>query len=207
MGEIGISILDSEITNIKSVLAEIRSLSLKSIHIDVLDTSFTDNISFGPSIVNQILACDSGFDFNVHLMVSSPIPIFDALDSKRISRVIIHAEIPNLGKALAHIGTESSVGIALSPGTGVEAIRGFDVDFVLVMGVKPGRGGQEFLSNTPEKVRRLKEMGLKVGVDGGVSLRTVQDIKHADYFVVGSAYFNSRDKKSFLETFMSEIGE
>ncbi len=201
--EIGISILDADILNLRTDLEVMKSLCIKNIHIDIMDTSFTENISFGPSIVNKVLEHD--FVFDVHIMLKNPLNILKCLNVKRINRVIVHAEINNLAHVLSMCKEYCSVGVAVNPETSLEVLDNIYPEFVLVMCVKPGFGGQSFQNECVEKVKTLAAKGVCVGVDGGINLRTIDLVREADYFVVGSAFFRSQDKKSLMEELYKQI--
>lgn len=203
--QIGISILNSDIFDLDSELALVRQAGVRHVHIDIMDTSFTDNISFGPSIVNCILE-KYDFVFDVHLMVRSPLPVLKLLNLKRIDMVLIHAEAEDVCSVLRWCAEHAvSVGIAVNPETPLDAVLGFASRFVLIMCVKPGFGGQAFRQECVAKIKALKRNGFVVGVDGGINAETIGLASDADYFVVGSAFFNSRNKKAFVQSLYSRI--
>lgn len=203
--QIGISILNSDILDLDSELALVRQSGIRHVHIDIMDTSFTDNISFGPSIVNRILE-KYDFAFDVHLMVRRPLPVLKLLDLKRIEMVLIHAEAADVCSVLRWCAEhEVNVGIAVNPETPLDAVLSFASRFVLIMCVRPGFGGQTFKQECVEKIKALKREGFVVGVDGGINAETIGLASSADYFVVGSAFFNSRNKKAFVQSLYSRI--
>lgn len=207
MGEkqIGISILNSNIFDLDSELAHVRQSGIRHVHVDIMDTSFTENVSFGPSIVNHVLE-RYDFVFDVHLMIKRPLPILKLLNLARIDTVFVHAEIDDARSVLrwcAERGT--SVGVAVNPETPLDAVRALAPSSVLVMCVKPGFGGQAFREECAAKVRVLKQDGFAVGVDGGINAETIGLASDADYFVVGSAFFSSENKEAFVQDLYNKI--
>jgi len=201
--EIGISILDADILNLRNDLELIKSLCIKNIHIDIMDTSFTENISFGPAVVNKVL--EFNFVFDVHIMLKNPLIILGSLNLERINRVIVHAEIDNLPDVLKKCKEYCSVGVAVNPETPLKVLDNVCPEFILVMCVKPGFGGQTFQKKCAEKVKTLATKNVNVGVDGGINAQTINFVREANYFVVGSAFFRSQDKKSFIEELYRQI--
>lgn len=204
--KIGVSILSSDILDIAGELEKIQDAGIKNIHLDVMDTSFTENISFGPSVINKIL--EHNFVFDIHMMLKNPLPILRQITLDRVEMVVIHAEIISPESVLQECrGLGVDVGIAINPETPLEAIEKWCPEFVLVMCVNPGFGGQAFMPECVHKVRALKQKGVTVGVDGGVNSKTIALVKDADYFVVGSAFFRTRDKKTLVQDLYRTIGQ
>eukprot|EP00866_Antonospora_locustae_P000154 jgi/Antlo1/154/486 len=203
--QIGISILNSDIFDIESELALVNQSGIHHVHIDIMDTSFTENISFGPSIVNHILE-KYDFVFDVHLMVRNPLPVLKLLNLKRIDTVFIHVEVDDVCNVLRWCAEhEVNVGVAINPETSLDVVLSFASRFVLIMCVKPGFGGQAFRQECVAKIKTLKRNGFVVGVDGGINAETISLASDADYFVVGSAFFNSKNKKAFVQSLYSRI--
>lgn len=203
--QIGISILSSDILDLGRELALVRQSGVRHVHIDIMDTSFTENISFGPSVVNCVLE-KYDFVFDVHLMVRNPLYILKLLNLKRIDMVFIHAEVDDVCGVLRWCAEhELNVGIAINPETPLDVVFGFASRFVLIMCVNPGFGGQAFRQECVAKIKALKRDGFVVGVDGGINAETIGLASDADYFVVGSAFFNSRSKKEFVQSLYSII--
>lgn len=202
---ISISILDSDLLNINQVLIDLKNEGIKNVHLDILDTSFVPNISFGPGLVNKILEFD--FIFDIHLMVENPILILDLLNLERVDTITVHYEIKNLTETLKYIKNHNKkIGLAVNPDTDIKKIPE-DVSRILIMTVHPGFGNQSFIERCVKKVEngRIDRSKYEIGVDGGINLSTISKVSHFDYIVIGSAYFKSKDKNEFIRKVNEKI--
>jgi ribulose-phosphate 3-epimerase len=172
------------------------------IHFDVMDGRFVPNLTVGP-IVLAALRKTTRVPFDVHLMIEDPLATLDQYLDAGAGRVAVHVEAePHLHRFAQHArGRGASPGVAINPGTSLatldEALH--FVDFVLVMTVNPGWGGQAFIAASFDRVSRLSESIRSVGskatiaVDGGVSLDNIAALTRAGacHFVAGSAVFSA----------------
>ncbi|KAK1351067.1 ribulose-phosphate 3-epimerase [Hamiltosporidium tvaerminnensis] len=202
MKEVSISILNCNLLDVNKELDNLETLGVEHLHLDILDTSFTENISFGPDFINQILERD--FIIDLHFMIENPLKILSKINLKRVYTVIIHQEInANKYDIFEYLRlNRCRSGIALNPETKAEEIEKYLplIDFVLIMTVNPGFGGQKFMKNCLEKIEKIKKMNknILIGVDGGVTCETIQMMKGVNQVVVGSYFFKSTDKKAVL---------
>lgn len=196
------SILSADFTRLGEDIKAVDNAGADWIHIDVMDGQFVPNISYGPIIVEAAKKV-TNLPLDVHLMIVTPdlrIPDFVSAGADLIS---VHAEAcTHLNRTLQFI-KESGVkaGVALNPATSLSTIEwSLDyLDFVLIMSVNPGFGGQKFIPSCVDKIRSLKKMidgrglDIRIQVDGGVNKSTVKDISAAgaDVFVAGSAIFGT----------------
>ena len=200
------SILNADLTQIDSEIARIASQS-DLIHLDVMDNIFVPNFTFDFQAASSIIkACPIGID--AHLMVADVDQIAPAYAELGCESVTIHAEvtrdIPGTLRAIRRAG--SRAGLALKPGTAIEDAAGFvdEVDMFLIMTVEPGFGGQTFMHEMMEKVRKTRAMiggrDIWLQVDGGVSPETICEAAEAgaDVFVAGSAVFRAEDPSSMI---------
>ena len=187
------SILSFDLPDLRSAVRTMEAAGAPIVHLDVMDGQFVPPITFGDSYV-KALRSSSGALFEAHLMVETPERQFEAFKAAGCGRIIFHAEASVHSHRLAQQLRDMQVspGIAINPGTPVEAVLPvLDlVDLVLVMTVNPGWGGQAFIQSALDKVRRLRSIRpeLDIEVDGGVDPHTLPIARAAgaDVFVVGS---------------------
>jgi ribulose-phosphate 3-epimerase len=200
MIELAFSILASDFAHLADEVAAAQRGGGTIVHIDVMDGHFVPNITFGPPMVKALRPITK-LPLDCHLMIEDPdayIPAFAAAGANMIS--VQQEACRNLHRTLQHI-TEHKVlpGVVINPATPVDTLIEVlpMVNFVLVMSVNPGFGGQQFLPLAVEKIAYLaalrKEMGLnfRIEVDGGVALDTVASVVQAgaELLVAGSAVF------------------
>jgi ribulose-phosphate 3-epimerase len=177
------------------------------LHVDIMDGHFVPNLTIGPPVVKSIRKV-TRLTLDVHLMISDPdeyAPVFIEAGADQVS---VHYEAAtHLDRTLRMIQSEGArAGVVLNPATPVAVLE--DVldlaDFVLIMSVNPGFGGQKFIPNALKKVRQLdalrKERGLRlpIEIDGGASLENVADLVRAgvNWVVAGSTIFHSGDPEA-----------
>jgi len=210
------SILSADFTRLGEELKHVENAGADWIHIDVMDGHFVPNITYGPIIVEACKRVTS-LPLDVHLMIENPdlsIPDFINAGADLIS---VHVEAcVHLNRTIQMI-KEAGVkaGVALNPATPIESVDWIleYLDFILIMSVNPGFGGQSFIPNSLEKITSIKKMitdrGLStlIQIDGGVSRNTIQEIAMAgtDSFVAGSAIFGSSDYKETIDIFREKI--
>ena len=177
------------------------------IHVDVMDGHFVPNITIGPPVVRAVKRVTS-LPIDVHLMISEPDRYLDAFVDAGADMISVHVEVlPHLHRTIAQIKKLGArAGVVLNPSTPVVAIEevAADVDFVLVMSVNPGFGGQSFIPHSIAKIRAVRALLDRVGnrapveVDGGVDLTTVADVvgAGAEILVAGHAVFGGGQAES-----------
>ena len=211
------SILSADFSRLGNEIKAVETAGADWIHADVMDGHFVPNITIGPLIVEAIRRVTS-LPIDVHLMIENPdnyIPAFAKAGASLIS-VQVEAGI-HLNRSVQLI-RECGVrpGVVLNPSTPVQTLEWIieDVDFVLIMSVNPGFGGQTFIKNSLDKVRTLRQLIQRknlttlIEIDGGVNEKTITDIAAAgvDAFVAGSAIFGSRDYQATINAFREKIG-
>ena len=212
------SILSTNYFNLESRLKTFDLNGIDFIHLDVMDGHFVDNLSFGPSAAAAIKS-KFNFEIDSHLMVSNPdkmIPKFIEAGSDWVS---FHVEVGDNPKTKENISLikkqNRKAGLVLNPDTPVEKVYPFlqEIDYVLLMSVFPGYGGQTFIPATIERVSQLKTRIREDGcdcliqVDGGINPSYIKPLKAAgaDLFVIGTFLFNSQDIAKTLTAIQNEI--
>ena len=211
------SILSADFSRLGKEIKAVETAGADWIHADVMDGHFVPNITIGPLIVEAIRRVTS-LPIDVHLMIENPdnyIPAFAKAGASLIS-VQVEASI-HLNRSVQLIREcGARPGVVLNPSTPVQTLEWIieNVDYVLLMSVNPGFGGQAFIKNSLDKVRTLRQLiqrkNLKtlIEIDGGVNETTIADIAAAgvDAFVAGSAIFGSRDYQATITGFREKIG-
>jgi ribulose-phosphate 3-epimerase len=198
------SILSADFARLGEEVRAVEAAGADWIHVDVMDGHFVPNITMGPLVVEAVRRVTQ-LPLDVHLMIAAPeryIPAFAAAGADWIS-VQVEACV-HLNRTIQLIReSKARAGVVLNPATPLSALELVlaEVDYILIMSVNPGFGGQAFIPNTLDRLRALKKMladrGVSplVEVDGGVNRNTIADIARAgaDVFVAGSAIFGRND--------------
>lgn len=198
------SILSADFARLGDEIARCEAGGADWIHIDVMDGRFVPNLSYGLKVIETCRRVTS-LPLDVHMMVVEPQNFFDDYAAAGANGLTIHAEAaPHLQRQLARIRELGCrAGVALNPSTPLVQVSEVlaDMDLLLVMTVNPGYGGQRFIPQSVDKVRRarlmLDEAGSRalIEVDGGINRETIGEVWRAgaDTFVAGHAVFAARD--------------
>ena len=209
------SLLSADFSRLAEEIATIEP-GADLLHLDVMDGHFVPNITIGPAIVK---ACrgSSKLPFDCHLMISEPQLYIEQFLAAGANLISIHFEAePHLQRALQLIWDGGArAGIAINPATPAEALTTAIefCDYVLVMTVNPGFGGQKFIEPVVGKIRQIarmiRERGLSVAieVDGGVDVSTAPRVVDAGatMLVAGSAVFGKPDRRGAMEAIRSAV--
>jgi ribulose-phosphate 3-epimerase len=204
MVEIVPSILSADFARLGEQVAELEQAGCRMLHVDVMDGHFVPNITIGPAVVASLRKV-TRLTLDVHLMITDPdryAPLFIEAGADQVS---VHQETcPHLNRTLRMIqGLGARAGVVLNPATPIgtlDEVLEF-VDYVLIMSVNPGFGGQAFIPQALGKVGRLaarrRERGLAfpIEIDGGVTMENVAEIVRAgaEWVVAGSHIFGAGD--------------
>jgi ribulose-phosphate 3-epimerase len=207
MIEIVPSILSADFARLADEIARVERGGAKMLHVDVMDGHFVPNLTIGPPVVECIRKA-TRLRLDVHLMIESPERSVQAYVAAGANSVSVHYEAcRHLDATLELIRAEGALaGVALNPATPVAVLEDvLDVaDYVLLMSVNPGFGGQKLIPYVLEKVRKLvilrreKKLALPVEIDGGVHRENLAGVVRSgcDWIVTGSAVFHSADPES-----------
>jgi ribulose-phosphate 3-epimerase len=201
------SLLSADFSRLADEVADVERAGADLLHLDIMDGHFVPNLTFGPAVVRAI-ASRSKIALDAHLMVTNPDALIDDLLAASVARIAVHVEVcDHLQRTLENIRTGgAAAGVAINPASALSLLEDALpwTDFVLVMSVNPGFGGQAFIPETLEKINRLREMAgggrLDIAVDGGVCLENVESLANAGAttLVAGSAIFGLDDRASAI---------
>jgi len=204
MVEILPSILAADFARLADEVAKVEAGGARIIHVDVMDGHFVPNLTLGPPLVKSLRKVTRSI-LDVHLMITDPdtfAPLFIEAGANQVS---VHQEVcAHLDRTLNLIRSlGAKAGVVINPATPVHTLEDvLDVaDYVLVMSVNPGFGGQEFIPRTLGKVRQLARMreerslDFAIQIDGGINLENLAEVVRAgcDWIVTGSSVFHTPD--------------
>lgn len=217
-GRIAPSILSADFTRLGEEVNAVAHAGADVIHVDVMDGHFVPNITLGPPVV-ACLDRATDLPLDVHLMIEAPERYIEAFRKAGADWISVHAEAcPHLHATVQQIKKAGArAGVALNPATPLSALDVVlgDLDFVLMMTVNPGFGGQKFLPSVLDKIRSLRRridaegLSVDIEVDGGIKIDNAAEVYDAggDVFVAGSAVFQSKDYKATLAALRGCIGQ
>ena len=203
--QIAPSILSADFAVLGEAVAAAERGGADLIHVDVMDGHFVPNITIGPPVVRSLKRI-ARVPLDVHLMITDPDRYIDAFANAGAAMISVHVEVlPHLHRtvhAIKALGVKA--GVVLNPSTPVIALEQIaaDVDFVLVMSVNPGFGGQSFIPRSELKVREVRALLDRAGntaapieIDGGIDQKTVARVVSAgaQILVAGNAIFGTAD--------------
>ena len=200
------SLLSADFSILKDQIDIVKTAGAKRLHIDCMDGHFVPNFTFGPFIVKAIRKL-TDLHLETHLMIDNPSNYFDDFIDAGSDTLIFHYEASdNVRSDLEKIKSKNiKCGLAIKPETSHEVLEEYlDIlDYILIMSVSPGFGGQGFIEDTLSKMKLINQMCIKynrrneimLGVDGGVNLTTIDRVYDTgvDVTVVGSGLYKAPD--------------
>jgi len=215
MAEILPSILSADFAHLGDQVKALEAAGARMLHVDVMDGHFVPNITIGPPVVASLRKA-TRLKLDVHLMIADPDRYAPKFIEAGADLVSVHQEAcTHLDRTLRMIRDEGArVGVVINPATPVGTLdEVLDlVDYVLVMSVNPGFGGQKFIPNALEKVKKLaqkrneRSLDFSIEIDGGVTRENVQEIVRAGvkWVVAGSSVFSGGDPANAFEELQRE---
>jgi ribulose-phosphate 3-epimerase len=216
--EIAPSILSADFANLARDIERVEAGGADLLHLDLMDGHFVPNLTIGPPVVAAIRQA-TRLTLDAHLMVSEPARLVEDLAKAGANWISAHVETdPHLARTLDLIQSRGmKAGIAINPGTSLSSLEELlpRADFVLIMSVNPGFGGQAFIPSALQKIRKLREIitsygySARIEVDGGIGLDNLDDVLDAgaDIIVAGSAIFKAAEGATAATRGMKEIAD
>ena len=204
------SILTADLSRLKEVIGEAEAAGVDWIHLDVMDGVFVPNLTFGPILVEAVRRV-TRLPLDVHLMIVNPERYLEDFARAGADVITVHFEAtPHAHRAVQKVKElGKKAGLAINPATPLSAFEALlpELDLALLMSVNPGFGGQKYIPQSTERLRRLKAMrdalnpACLIEVDGGVNRATVAEVYRAgaDVAVAGSALFNDKPVRENLK--------
>ena len=196
------SLLSANFTKLKEDIKIVEDAGVDRLHLDVMDGHFVPNLTFGPFIIKDIRKITTSH-LETHLMITDPHKYFDNYIDAGSDTLIFHYEAStDIERDLKHIqGRGVKSGIAINPDTDYKQLLNYKnhLDYILIMSVFPGFGGQSFIESTLDTMRFLKEntsdSNILIGVDGGVNIKTIDRVYDTgiDITIVGSGLYGAEN--------------
>ncbi|HMS34087.1 MAG TPA: ribulose-phosphate 3-epimerase [Ignavibacteria bacterium] len=204
------SLLSADFSDLKNQISELESAGADVLHCDIMDGSFVPNISFGAKIVSDINKI-TDLPLDVHLMINNPEKYINEFHRAGADYISVHYEnnlhLNRIINQIKDLGIKS--GVVLNPSTPVFMLEDIIeyADYVLIMSVNPGFGGQKFIPDSLKKIRQLSELikknkyNCEIEVDGGVGLNNIKELSDAgaDMFVCGNSIFSAKSKSEIIK--------
>jgi ribulose-phosphate 3-epimerase len=212
------SILSADFTRLGSQIEEIETGGAAIVHVDVMDGHFVPNLTVGPAVTAAVRRTTE-LPVDCHLMIEEPDRYLEAFIEAGAEMISVHVEVlPHLDRtvrAIQDLGAKA--GVVLNPSTPLSSLNEIlpVADYVLLMSVNPGFGGQKLIPAVLDKARRLRrritERGLdvRIEIDGGVTLDNLDAVASAgvDIIVAGSAVFGGGDARTATRTIVQRLAE
>ncbi len=196
------SLLSANFTRLKEDIKVVENAGVTRLHLDVMDGHFVPNLTFGPFIIKDIRKITKSH-LETHLMITNPHKYFDEYINAGSDTLIFHYEAStDIKRDLKYIQDRGvKAGIAINPDSDYKQLLNFtdNLDYILIMSVFPGFGGQSFIESTLDSMKFLKDntrgTDILIGVDGGVNINTIDRVYNTgiDVTIVGSGLYGAKN--------------
>ena len=216
--ELAPSILSADFARLAEQVHAAAAGGATLLHVDVMDGHFVPNLTIGPPVVASLNKATE-LPLDVHLMIENPDLFIPAFIEAGADWISVHQEVAvHLNRTLDLIRKQGALaGVVINPATPVHTLEEVldMVDFVLIMSVNPGFGGQKFIPGALEKIRKLaalresRRLKFRIEVDGGIALETIAAVVQAgaEVLVAGNAVFGKGDPKANAEKLIKAANE
>ncbi|GAC16052.1 ribulose-phosphate 3-epimerase [Aliiglaciecola lipolytica] len=213
------SILSANFACLGNEVDKVIAAGADLVHFDVMDNHYVPNLTVGPLVCQSLVKHGVSKPIDVHLMVEPVDQMIEDFAAAGANRISFHPEATrHLDRSLQLIiDSGCEAGVVLNPATPLHCLDYIinKLDFILMMSVNPGFGGQQFIPQTLEKIRKVKQRvrdsgkPIRIQIDGGVKVDNIRSIAEAgaDTFVAGSAIFNQPDYKLVIDQMRAELNK
>lgn len=210
------SILSADFSKLLEDVKIVETAGAQILHMDVMDGHFVPNISYGAPVIKS-LAGKTKLPFDIHLMIENPDLYIKDFITENTEIVTVHQEAsPHLHRTIQLIKSMGvKAGVSLNPSTPESSLEYVfeDLDYLLVMSVNPGFGGQKFIPSALDKIERIAELkekrnkNLIIAVDGGINLDNINSVVDAgaNLIVAGSSIFGAPDISARVKDFLKKL--
>lgn len=207
------SLLAADFAHLASEIQAIEHAGVDMLHIDVMDGHFVPNISMGPVVIEAVRPLTNSH-LDVHLMIEQPEDYIQSFVEAGADSISVHQEAcPHLHRVIQQIKAQGTkAGVALNPGTPIHTLKHVlhQIDFILIMTVNPGFGGQSFIEEMTDKIAETRDviqaagLTMPIEVDGGIKADTIGRCRDAgaEWFVAGSSVFGASDRERAVQMLM-----
>ncbi|CAM3037975.1 ribulose-phosphate 3-epimerase [Legionella steigerwaltii] len=207
------SILSADLTCLGNEVESVMNAGADFIHFDVMDNHYVPNLTFGPAFCEALLKRFPKLPIDVHLMVEPVDALIESFAEAGAKRISIHPDatihLDRSLKLINDLGCEA--GLVLNPATPIEVLAwcAHKLDFILVMTVNPGFGGQKMITEIIDKIPQIRRLYPQIDlcVDGGVTIENIATLARAgaNQFVAGAAVFKSKNYKETIDAMRQQL--